>query len=204
LDFLLQSEAGDGRGMVRVKLGSALPLTPGTRLIPQVATRFYNNTPVETWYGTAYEGDTRAEVYFIPSGARVTVWGRLYPPTPESDNLPTIGPDPATGCFLILDGSENRVRSTDGVQGLALLLLTLVLASGAVVTGLSGGIGGMAGFVAGLGVAILLALVFHALRGWQLARKAEPSPDDPFDPDAIRWYEWQRTLAGFLLAPVVE
>jgi hypothetical protein len=137
VDFLLYSSAGDGTGAALVRAGNnaapddASPQPTPAEFLARHVARFYNDIPTDRWPGLPYEGDTRTEVFFVPSGARLTAWGRLAPPADNSPH-PHLAPDPATGVFLVVDGPEERAHSPRAARlATALLLLAAAGTAGA-------------------------------------------------------------------------
>lgn len=117
-DFLLTDETG------------ALAVEPArAAFYPLRVARFYNDIPVETFFDKPYGGDTRAEIFFIPKAATLTVWGRLHttasPDAARSEER--MGRDSLHG-ITIVEGREGRVWGKQTLPTLALVGGTLCAA----------------------------------------------------------------------------
>lgn len=219
VDIRLHSGVGDGTGEALV-LAAQEEETPHeiapARWIPYHVARFYNDVPTDAWYATAYEGDTRTEIFFIPNGATLTVWGNLYPPDPAQTStefpLPRIAPDPMTGTLLIVDGPEQRAysgpRTASVTGGIAAFLIGTLCALGAIAGTISGGFIAMLCSLAMLGVSIGIILLLAIRRGAALAQRAETEwtsgETDPLRrPATIAQEEYRRGFPGMLIGTAV-
>lgn len=196
VDFELFSTAGDGTGSAVVLAAQdddVLRATVPARWLPYHVARFYNEIPAAVWQAKPYEGDTRTEVYFVPDGATLTVWGEIAPPT-AANQPPQIG-----GMrLLIVDGAEERAYRAAGVPSVAVcaavLLLAVLCAAGGVVAATRAGNVGFGATLASLGAAAGIALLLHLKGAAALARGG----------DRAAWDEYRRGFPGALLAPAVS
>ncbi len=221
VDFTIFSGSGDGTGtaLVLAEQDEEAPesLAPG-RWLPYHVARFYNEVPTDAWYETAYEGDTRTEVFFVPNGATLTVWGDLYPPAADAraakDKLPTprVAADVVTGKVLICDGPEARAYAGRVPRSLPFQISVLLIgvACGGIAAGLAvrGGMLARECVTAALGAA-LLALLFVAIRrGAVLAlgmeAEATTGESDPLRrPAHAAWSGFAGGFPGVVIAPAV-
>lgn len=214
VDFEIFSSAGDGTGsaVVLAAQDEELPhsLAPA-RWIPYHVARFYNEVPADTWFASAYEGDTRTEIFFVPSGATLTVWGSLHSPTPGLPS-PRIASDSTMGAILICDGPESRAYTGRGRVSLAFgigwLVVGLVCAGGAVWAVILGNDTVRQSAIASLAVGLMVLLVLAFRRGSTLAQNVEredhEGESDPLRrPASVVWDRYQRNFPGLIIAPVV-
>lgn len=220
VDFELFSSAGDGTGSALILAAQheeAPPALAPARWVPYHVARFYNEVPTDTWFATAYEGDTRTEVFFVPNGATLTIWGSLYNPAPATRNgnelsVPQIASDGALGSLLICDGPEERAYAGRGTAslpfGLGWLLFGIVCAAGAVWGVLQGGAVARHSATASLGIGLSVLLVLAVGHGAKLARTAgreerEGETDPLRRPASTAWNHYQSRFPGLLIAPAV-
>lgn len=180
--FELFSTTGDGTASVIVLAEQddewTLP-NASVRWTPYHVARFYNEMPTDKWFATAYEGDTRTEVFFVPPNAMLTAWGTLHAPAPNQAGrgghaVPRLAPDASTGVLLLCDGAEARAYpKAAGAIATGTLVTGSVCATGAAYVVSAGGSVAAWCAVSGLGVAGI-ALLFVAVRhGIGLARATQ-------------------------------
>ncbi|MBC8135060.1 MAG: hypothetical protein H8F28_04130 [Fibrella sp.] len=221
VDLELFSSAGDGTGsaLILAAQDGELPqsLAPA-RWIPYHVARFYNEVPSDTWFATAYEGDTRTEVFFVPNGATLTVWGGLYAPAPTVTTgetvfpVPRIGSDEAMGTLLLCDGPEARAYAAQGGAslsfGLGWIALGIVCGAGAFWGVREGGDIARQSATASLGIGLVILLFLAIAHGAKLARNAaneerEGETDPLRRPASAVWNRYQERFPGVLIGPVV-
>ncbi|MBC7805888.1 MAG: thermonuclease family protein [Akkermansiaceae bacterium] len=220
VDFEIFSSAGDGTGSALVlaaqEEGAPQSLAPA-RWIPYHVARFYNEVPSAAWFATAYEGDTRTEVFFVPNGATLTVWGSLYTLAASAADIPVmpaprVASDSALGALLICDGPEARAYAGRGVDslpfGIGWGLVGGVCAAGAFWGVLQDGDMARRSAVASLAVGLAVLVLLAIRRGSVLARNAyreeRGGETDPLRrPASAVWKRYGRTFPGSLIAPAV-
>ncbi len=221
VDFEILSSSGDGTGSALI-LAAQDDETPQSlakaRWVPYHVARFYNEVPTDTWFATAYEGDIRTEVFFVPDGSTLTVWGDLHPPDPTIPDktllppVPRVAPGGAAGALLLCDGPEARAYAGRGTA-------SLPVGIGAVVIGIACVVGALWGIgagselarqsaVAGLGAGLAAALFLTVWRGALLARnrdreEREGETDPLRRPATVAWERYKRGLPGIVIAPAV-